>query len=145
MMPSKGRVRVLALVAMLAGAPAWASAEIVAADGPSHLEATFGRMQVRVDVHVKARVVDGLDIRVDGYALAVPRAALDGLGEPGSFDVTRREDGLMVLQLTGTDAQGAYTAEFTFDRLALRERRVVDTATGTVRQATSFGSADLLD
>jgi hypothetical protein len=123
--------------------PAWA--DPVAPEGPSRVEAAFGRMQVRVDVHAKSRAVDALDIRVDGYALAVPRAAFEGADDVSTADVARREDGLVLLRLGATDATGPYTLELAFDRLALRERRVIDNATGAVRQSTTFTAPDVLD
>jgi hypothetical protein len=143
------RARVIALVMAAAGAAAGAgravAAEAIGADGTARLDAGFGRTKVQVEVQARDHAVAALAIRVDGYPLAVPPAAAADLADPASVDVTRRDDGLFVLHLTGTPAAGPWTAEIVFDRLGLREARVLDAASGAVLRATAFGAPELLD
>jgi hypothetical protein len=134
----------VAVSAALAAAGGVAAAEPIAADGVARLDAGFGKTKVQVEVQARDHAVAALSIRVDGYVLAVPPGAATDLAEPASVDLVRRDDGLFVLRIAGTPAAGPYTAEIVFDRLGLRERRVVDTVSGAVR-ATSFGAPELLD
>ncbi len=123
-----------------------AAAQPLLGDGASHLEVSFGRQRVQVDAHASRQVLDELAIRVDGYPLTVPRAAFAGVTAPSSFEVTRREDGVMVLRIVGRGDTGmAYAVEVVFDRLSVRERRVVDPVSGVVRESLGFGVAEVLD
>jgi len=137
--------RWLGALALALAAGAARSAEPVLADGVSHLDASFGRMKVQVDLQAREHAVATLALRVDGFALVVPPAAIANVADPSSFELARRDDGLMELRIAGVDAGAPASAVIVFDRLAVRERRTLDAATGAVKQAMSFGAPDLLD
>ena len=139
-----------ALVASMALAATGArAASPLAPEGDSHVSAAFGRSRVDVDLTTHAQAIAGLAIHVDGYALAVPPEAWADLGGPASADLSRREDGRFVLRLEGgtpsAAGAGSWVAELVFDRLALRGRRLLDPATGQVRQDVDWGAPELLD
>lgn len=147
---SIARRALAALMPLVALAAAGArAASPLAPEGDSHVSATFGRSRVEVDLSAHAQAVAGLAIHVDGYALAVPPQAWSDLGGPASADLSRREDGRFVLRLEGGTPEsagaGPWVAEIVFDRLALRGRRLLDPATGQVRQDVEWGAPELLD